>query len=171
MAKLVAYKPIKSASDTYQTSVSTNYQKDQTTGELFKTSGNNVRTIIPEQFKSAKLIARNNYASNGYNTIYTIPAGKVFILTSAAFWQNAAALTTGNSGQLRVVLGATTYPLVEIRGTAAASNISFPLTYSALMVFQENFKFEVGNATANLTTGASVLGYEIDSSEYLGVFN
>ena len=169
--KFVAFKPIKSQNDTYQTSVSTSYAKDQTTGELFKTSGNNVRTIIPEQFKTAKLATQDDYASNTYNDVYEVPQGKVFVLTSAYFWQNANAGTTGNAGAFRVDINGTKYNLTYMRGTAAASNISFPLTYSALMVFDEGDTFEVGNATANLTTGAGVVGYEIDKSEYLGYFN
>jgi hypothetical protein len=168
MAKVVVFKPTDiGVKDNYQGSVSTNYYKDQTTGELFKTSGNNVRTIIPEQFKSVKFISNSNFANNTDNRVYQIPQGKIFILTSGTYWQNADALSTGNSSHL----DADSFELTYIRGTAAATNITFPLNYSALMVFDENTDFRIYSSNAKITAGATLLGYEIDKSEYLGVFN
>ena len=82
MANLVAYKPILSKADIYQSSVQTNYVKDQTTGELFKTSGLNTRSSIQEQCPSAQLFGGTILISSpgGSQTYYTVPDGKILIL-------------------------------------------------------------------------------------------
>jgi hypothetical protein len=174
MASAVAYKPVLSENDLYQSSVSTNYYKDQTTGKLFLSSGTNTRTIIPEQFKTAKLIGASASASNTTTSIYTIPAGKVFILTSAQVctnWNNAIALLT-NFGNLRYQNGGVPVSIIRTFACPAqAGSVSSNLNPSSILVFDENFTFEVSSNSANMNCGGCILGYEIDKSEYLGVFN
>lgn len=172
----VAYKPVKSANDLYQSSVSTNYQRDQVTGELYKTSGSNVRTIIPEQFTSAKFICEDDSATNSDNDIYTVPAGKVFFLATANLDEsNSSALAgLGSTARLRYSTnGGVSYKsLIRINGVPG-SNFGKCLSIypSALMVFDENTIFNVSSPNANLAAMGCVMGYEINKSEYLGIFN
>lgn len=165
-----------SNNDFYQSSVSTNYQRDQVTGELFKTSGNNVRTIIPEQFKSAKFINEDQTATNTDNDIYVVPTGKVFILTFAFLnvCNTNAILSLGSTGRLRYSTngGATYKALLRFMGTVGVSfSNNQGLTPSAYMVFDQLTEFNVSSSNNALAATATVMGYEIEKSEYLGVFN
>lgn len=175
MAKAVAYKPFKSVNDTYQTSVSTNYQKDQTTGQLFKTSGDNVKTIIPEMYKSAVLVYGGTAIKNNTSAkAYTVPAGKVFILCWAqmsACWTNAAAYNDvaefyadGGGTSLTTFFRVQPSPAVAGQET----NTSTP---TITMVYPEDCYFEVNSSDVTMYASGRVVGYEIDKSEYLGVFN
>lgn len=177
MGKVVVFKPADvGIKDNYQSSVGTNYYRDQTTGELFKTSGNNVRTIIPEQYKTAKFICEDDSATGSDNDIYQVPAGKVFILCTANLDEsNAAALAgLGSTARLRYSTngGGSYKSLIRINGVGG-SNFGKCLSIypSALMVFDENTIFNVVSPSANLAAMACVMGYEIEKSEYLGVFN
>ena len=173
--KFVAYKPIKSQNDTYQTSVSTAYSKDQTTGELFKTSGTNVKTIIPEMYKSAVLKYGGTAIKNNASAkAYTVPAGKVFILCWAQMsscWTNAAAYNDvaefyadGGGAALTVFFRVQPSPGVAGQET----NTTTP---SITMVYPEGCYFEVNSSDTTMYCSGRVCGYEIDASEYLGVFN
>jgi len=176
MAKAVVFKPIGVAlKDNYQGSVSTNYQRDQVTGELFKTSGSNVRTIIPEQFKTAKFINEDDSATNSDNDVYIVPAGKIFVMTFAFLnvcCTNAVA-SLGSTGRLRYRIGGGAYK--ALLRFMAPVGVSFSnnqgLTPSAYMVFDELTEFNVSSSNAAVAATSTVMGYEIDKSEYLGVFN
>ena len=168
--KIVVYKPIlDSKSDIYQNSVQTQYARDQTTGNLFLTSGTNTRCIIPEQFKSAKLIGASASAINTQTTIYTVPAGKIFILSSAqvsSTWHDAIVnlITFGN---LRYHTGGVPTTIIRTFGVWGLSGTTtISLNPSSILVFTAGYIFEVASNSAQLNCGGCLLGYEIDVAEY-----
>jgi hypothetical protein len=177
MGKVVVFKPADvGVKDNYQSSVGTNYYRDQTTGELFKTSGNNVRTILPEQFKTAKFINEDDSATNSDNNVYIVPAGKVFILTFAFLnvcCTNAVA-SLGSTGRLRYSTngGGTYKSLLRFMAPVGVSQSNNQgLTPSAFMVFDQLTEFNVASSNNAVAATATVMGYEIDKAEYLGIFN
>lgn len=171
MAKGVAYKPIKSAGDVYQGSVSTNYQKDQTTGELFKTSGMNVRTIIPEMYKTATIAGDFGDASASTDVFYTVPAGKVFIVLQIAATSSCEASSYGNNTHLYVTYKNVDFHLSGGYGSTAGGIFAHSINTSSLMVLNAGDSFKLLTSNAKTKIWASVIGYLIDKSEYLGVFN
>jgi len=175
MATGVAYKPVKSANDLYQSSVATNYQRDQVTGELYKTSGSNVRTIIPEQFRSAILRFAEGSANNSFTKIYTVPAGKVFILASGSlsFGSKPAASFSSNARFNISKDGGATYSTIcrLVSADAVASCGNQVINPNALMVLDESWEIYVSTNSSNVQAYAQVQGYEINKSDYLGIFN
>jgi len=173
MVKAVAYKPVLSKSDVYQGSVSTNYQKDQTTGELFKTSGNNVKTIIPEMFASAQFISDFSDGSGAINDVYTVPAGKVFIILGISATTSFQASSYGNSGLVdyKSAAGVRKARLCGGYGSDTAGSYTHNLSWASLLVMDSGEYIECGSSNAKVKVFCSVYGYEVKKSEYLGVFN
>lgn len=170
--KAVVYKPIGTAiNDKYQTSVSTNYVRDQITGELFKTSGLNVRTIIPEMFRSAKFVGDFGDASASSDVFYTVPAGKVFIVLQVAATSSCEANSFGNNTHLYVTYNGTDFHLSGGYGTTAGGIFAHSINTASILVCDEGDSFKVSTSNAKVKIWASVCGYEIDKSEYLGTFN
>ncbi len=175
MANAVAYKPVGSKNDLYQSSVATDYKRDQVTGQLFKTSGENVRTIIPEMYKTAELVYGGTSIKNNTTAkAYTVPQGKVFVLCWAQLsscWTNVAAYNhvsefyaDGGGTNLTVLFRIQPSPSVAGQET----NTSTP---TITMVYPEGCYFEVNSSNASIYASARVVGYEISKSEYLGIFN
>ena len=170
MASIKVFKPTISKNDIYQSSQSTQYKKDQTTGELFPTSGQNVKTIIPEMFKSAEFMIIDNSATSGTNhDIYAVGAGKIFILIGASLstaWEAAHAI--GDTGYLRITInGGVSYDIM-IRASGhggAVGSSNFMFNPNVLMVFDETYTFNV-RAITNCYATATIMGYLIDKSEY-----
>lgn len=172
MGSAVVFKPLDvGLKDNYQGSVQTQYARDQTTGNLFLTSGTNTRTILTEQFKTSTFINEDDSATNSDNDIYIVPAGKVFIMTFAFLnvcCTNAVA-SLGSTGRLRYSTnGGGSYK--ALLRFMAPVGVSFSnnacLTPAAFMIFPENCIFNVSSSNNAVAATATVMGYEISSSEY-----
>lgn len=172
MAKAVVFKsPKVSVKDVYQSSVGTNYQRDQVTGELFKTSGNNVKTILPEMFRTAKFAGDFGDASASSNVFYTVPTGKVFIVLQIAATSSCEASSFGNNTHLYVSRGGTEFHLSGGYGTTTGGIFSHSINTSSILVLNEGDYFKVSTSNAKVKIWASVCGYLVEKSEYLGIFN
>lgn len=163
--KTVVFKPTVSANDLYQSSQSTTYVRDQTTGELKLISGMNVRTIIPEMFPGkASLIIGSDYNSGGgASTLYTVPTGKIMLLTGLSMQITYKASSFGNAGNLRVA-GSDLMTLFgnDVAGTCA---LNFPL--NAIIVLTENQTITISGSTGKVTAMAGYMGYELPASSII----
>ena len=159
-----AYKPVLSTKDVYQGSQNTNYARDQTTGQIFLKSGVNQRCVLPEQFKTAVFVLKDNTANNTSNTVYTVPTGRVFFLlganlnyaSDAAAFGNAAYLKIGSDGLLRGY------------GNNDAAGVSYGMSqnFASILVFPAGTVFSVSTSDVNVRATGCVFGYEINESEY-----
>lgn len=147
--------------DSYQSSVTTTYAKDQTTGGLFLTSGTNVRTIIPEMFPSALFIGESNYANNADNNVYIVPTGKKLIVTGlfiqisyqAASYARQANLTLDGAEMLRGYGS----------DVAGAYAMSVPLT--ALIVLNAGQEFRIVSDSLLIRAVGGFFGYLLDKDK------
>ena len=164
MAKLVAYKPVKSASDLYQTSQNTNYARDQTTGELFLKSGANVRTLLTEQFKTAFFEQDDGTAVDTLTTILTVPAGKTFLLIGASLQISTLNANTFNvKGRLRI--GSRSI-LIGYGSEIPGNGYSISQNLNTIVPIAENTVIRVDSDSPNLRATASIFGYLINNAEY-----
>lgn len=158
-----AYKPILSKNDFYQNSQNTNYQRDQTTGELFLKSGSNVRTIITEQFKTATWV---NYESSVTNTnaiVYTIPEGKILVLISIGTQVSFKAATFGESG---AIFHSTGGNLIELYGNDTAGTSALSQVFPIPLVLDSLTFFRFISTATTIRATCFFFGYLIDKSEY-----
>ncbi len=162
MPKAVAYKPVTSQNDIYQASQTTNYQRDQTTGALFLKSGSNVRTIIQEQFKTATVQYNEGTTVAGSTSLYTVPAGKVFLLTSLALQISHDAGTLAVDGWLR--LGGVA--VLKGYGAAVAGSYITSISFPVLIIIAAGTTIAVQTSAATVRATGSFFGYEINVSEY-----
>jgi len=135
---------------------------DPNTGLPLIKSGINVRTILPEQFKTATFIAKTNSANNGSSTIYTIPDGKVLLLTSICLQVSFQAASLGNGGQL--TLDGNT--LLRGYGSDVSGAYAMNQSLPTLIVCSSSSVFAVDNSSAKVRHTGSIFGYLIDASEY-----
>jgi hypothetical protein len=175
MAKAIVFKPSNvGKNDNYQTSSTTTYSKDQTTGELFKTSGTNVRTIIPEMFNATLAVGGNTIiAHNTTQTVYTVPAGYTLIISSLCL--SASVVNGGGVGIGRVYLylnGNIALNLIMDTNNAIGTlnpmpNQSVSITPTALLILRSNQNIQVSTDNLNTMGVASFTGYIIKNSDIL----
>ena len=172
MAKATIYKPILSKNDVYQESVNTNYQRDQTTGELFKTSGNNVRTIIPEQIKCENLIQKQLIVSNtSFDNLYIVPKGYVFILNYVTLQSsfNISAATITSVRECKLTLGNSStigisHTIFHVNGSISQFGFSDVITPSNTLIYDQDARFKL-TSDINSSCSASISGYLIKKSD------
>jgi len=176
--KLVVFKPTEQTKDTYFDSQNTLYARDQTTGEIIRKSAINTRTIMSEQFKSAKIIfARDTQnVSNGAfianQTFATIPAGKVWILVSLTVCQNSYG-GGAQHGYGAIGVNAANSYLVELM-TANNTNESQTVNFANTIAFTSGVQFQttlfaMGGIGAVTTIRTVLVAWEIDKSEFLNI--
>lgn len=159
-----AYIGPNSSNDNYQSSVSTNYSRDQTTGQLFLTSGSNVRTIIPEMFKNAVLVMERDSEDGGTQNIYTVPAGYNFIMSVVSLSINWSSALVGTNNYGDVLIN--NNPLIRLYGCQAIHGaLATNLTPSNQLVFRAGDVFEILSSSANLRAFGSIIGYIIPQSD------
>lgn len=164
MGTAVVFKPTESINDNYQGSISTQYARDQTTGQLFLKSGTNTRCIVPEMFKTAVFVGDSNWAENTTNTVYTVPDGKVLLLLGVTLQISSKAATYGNAATMDI-------DGVEVLrgfGNNDASGIAYAITQNltSFIVLMEKKKIEVTTQTANMKATGGFFGYLIDRAEF-----
>ena len=163
MAKTVVFKPSNiGKDDIYQSSQTTSYSRDQTTGNILNTSGQTVRTVIEEMFagKYSRIITSNYSNNDAYQTIYTVPAGKVCLLTGLTAQLSCKALSFAKLANLRVAGN----DLMTFFGcdSAIAYAVSFPL--NALIVLTAGELVEIHGSTNFMTAMCGIIGYEMPIS-------
>ncbi len=163
-----AFKPTTSVGDKYQGSEPTNYVRDQTTGQLVLKSGFNTRCVLPEMFKSAEFILKDNTAINTDTTIYTVPAGKVLLLLGANLNYSSQAATFGNAARLNFDINGTITAILRGYGDGSATGCAYGMSqnFASILVIPEGVRIYVSSASVNVRATGCVFGYIINNSEY-----
>lgn len=163
-----AFKPTNSIGDKYQGSEPTNYVRDQTTGQLVLKSGINQRCIVPEMFKTAEFILKDNTAVNTDNTVYTVPAGKVLLLLGANLNYSSQAATFGNAARLNFDIGGTITAILRGYGDGSATGCAYGMSqnFASILVLPEDTRIYVSSSSANVRATGCIFGFIISNSEY-----
>jgi len=173
MASEVAYKPSISAKDTgYLQSQDTSWAKDSVTGELFKTTSINAKTIIPKIYSSAVLVTHDNFAENDENSVYIVPANKTFLLLGinlSCVWQQIGAsggAATGGWGEMGTMGVIGSEKILRGYGHDGFGTFTMCQNFVALPVFPSGTEFAVRSTEDYFLSTGGVVGYEIDTIEY-----
>lgn len=152
MAKLVAYKPQEIFKGTNQTPNSTNF------------SGYDLQKII-NNLTCSQISTYAIDIAGGSTTIYTIPAGKIFIL-QCVFMQGRIRVA-GGSGDVYI---STTQAGVSrlLTGTLNATynpDIDLSMSYPFGLIFKAGETIKVNSGSADISIWGGIAGFELPDKQ------
>ena len=136
-----------------------------------QTIGTNTKTFIPSIYTTAQLKVGSSNGQGSYNTIYTVPSGKVFICLSICSALSFQASSMGNAGGLRYYNASTntTKEITRGYGCDVAGTYALPLPLSNLFVLLSGDYIEVGSSSTRVLAIGNVIGYEVSQEEFIRI--
>jgi len=109
-----------------------------------------------------RIVVAVDNISAATNTLYTVPAGKIFYLNAAGVFL----IVTGGAGSSNAYLYARgiTDSILQLQGTLSNSSLSNAITFTIPLRFTAGEKITLEQLNGTATAGGNISGYEIDAS-------